>query len=134
MVIGGSRAPYPLVAKSLVLAGALLGVLLLRPIRRVEVGGDSMRPTLEPGDRLLVLRGPRPRPGDLVTVPDPRDASRTLVKRVVSVSGGDVEVVGDNPSRSTDSRDFGAVPAASVGGRVVYRYHPDHRRGRPAAV
>ncbi|MEA2704918.1 MAG: hypothetical protein QOD63_2863 [Actinomycetota bacterium] len=93
-----------------------------------------MLPTLEPGDRLLVLRGPRARPGDLVTVPDPRDTSRTLVKRVASVAGGAVVVVGDNPGRSTDSRAFGTVPAASVRGRVVYRYHPDHRRGRAGVL
>ena len=124
-------------AKSLLAAGAVLGVVLsvlvLRPVRRMEVGGESMRPTLEPGDRLLVLRGPRARPGDLVAVADPRDASRTLVKRVASVSGGGVLVVGDNPSGSTDSRAFGTVPATSVAGRVVYRYHPDHRRGRLGA-
>ena len=65
-----------------------------------------------------------------MTVPDPRDASRTVVKRVASVSGDGVVVVGDNPSQSTDSRAFGSVPAASVRGRVVYRYHPDHRRGQ----
>lgn len=113
-------------------AGALLGAVVcllgLRPVRRVEVAGDSMRPTLEPGDRLLVLRRARARPGDLVTVPDPRDGSRTVVKRVASVSGDGVVVVGDNPAQSTDSRVFGAVPAAAVRGRVVYRYHPDHRR------
>jgi nickel-type superoxide dismutase maturation protease len=137
-VIGGSRAPYPLVARPLfavasasAAVAAALAVFVLRPIRRVEVGGDSMRPTLEPGDRLLVLHGPRPRPGDLVTVRDPRDPARILVKRVASVSGGAVTVAGDNPSHSTDSRVFGTLPAASVGGRVVYRYHPEHRRGRP---
>ena len=108
----------------------LLGIIVLGRALRVEVAGDSMRPTLEPGDRLLVLRGRRARPGDLVTVPDPRDASRTVVKRVASVSGDGVVVRGDNPSQSTDSRSFGAVPAASVRGRVVYRYHPDHRRGQ----
>ena len=108
----------------------LLGIIVFRRVRRVEVGGDSMRPTLEPGDRLLVLRRAKARPGDLVTVPDPRDGSRTVVKRVASVSADGVVVVGDNPSQSTDSRVFGAVPAASVRGRVVYRYHPDHRRGR----
>jgi nickel-type superoxide dismutase maturation protease len=118
----------PLIAAG-VLLGAVVGVLVVRPLRRVEVGGDSMRPTLEPGDRLLVLRGGRARPGDLVTVPDPREGSRTVVKRVASVSGDGVVVVGDNPSQSTDSRVFGSVPVASVRGRVVYRYHPDHRRG-----
>ncbi len=132
-MIGGSRAPYPLVARPLAGAAALLAgglcLLALRPVRRVEVGGDSMLPTLEHGDRLLVLRCSKARPGDLVTLPDPRDRGRTLVKRVASVSAEGVVVVGDNPSGSTDSRAFGTVPAASLRGRAVYRYHPDHRRG-----
>jgi nickel-type superoxide dismutase maturation protease len=103
---------------------------------RVSVSGDSMRPTLEPGDRLLVRRvGGRPRlgPGDLVTVPDPRPESggRILVKRVGSVDGDTVALVGDNPHASTDSRSFGPVPVSSVLGRVVYRYGPPGRSGRP---
>src|SRR5205807_5623378 len=52
------------------------------PVRRVAVQGDSMRPALEPGDRLLVLRLLRPRPGDVVAVVDPRDGERVMVKRV----------------------------------------------------
>jgi hypothetical protein len=47
---------------------------------------------------------------------------------VVKASAAGLTVRGDNPSASTDSRDFGPVPAASVRGRVVYRYAPPHRR------
>jgi len=104
---------------------------------RASVSGDSMRPALEPGDRLLVRRAGRVRlrPGDLVTVPDPRaDAGgRILVKRVVAVEAGSVTLGGDNPASSTDSRSFGPVPASSVIGRVVYRYGPPGRSGRPGA-
>ena len=104
---------------------------LLRRVGRVEVAGESMRPTLHPGDRLVVVRGRRARPGDLVTVPDPRSPQRVVVKRVASLSGATVVVRGDNPDASTDSRTFGPVPAASIGGRVVYRYFPERRRGKP---
>jgi len=103
----------------------------LRRVGRVEVDGDSMRPTLLPGDRLVVLAGRRARVGDLVTLPDPRSHDRIVVKRVTGVAGGTVEVRGDNPDASTDSRVFGPVPAASIGGRVVYRYLPVARQGRP---
>ncbi len=90
-----------------------------------------MVPTVEPGDRLLVVSGwpCRVRAGDVVVLGDPRDA-RPLVKRVVRSQGGQVEVSGDNPAASTDSRHFGAVPIGMVGGRVVYRYWPPERVGR----
>ena len=100
-----------------------------RRVRRLEVTGHSMRPTLEEGDRLLVVRDGRARPGDLVVVPDPRRAGRLVVKRVVVASAAGLTVRGDNPRASTDSRDFGPVPATSVRGRAVYRYAPPSRRG-----
>jgi len=103
---------------------AFAGVALLRWVfDRVEVWGASMLPTFSEGDRLLLVRRCRElRPGDLVCFPDPRDESRRLVKRVSSVYGDDVEVRGDNPVSSTDSRDFGPIPAASVTHLVVRRY------------
>ena len=96
---------------------------------RVAVTGESMSPTLGPGDRLLVMRRFRPRPGQVVTLVDPR-SGRVIVKRVASVSVAGVEVTGDNPEASTDSRVFGNVPAGALRGRVVYRYFPESRRGR----
>ena len=102
------------------------------PLRRVAVHGDSMRPALEPGDRLLVLRSPRwrPRPGDVVAVVDPRDRERVMVKRVAAVDETGVTVLGDHTDASTDSRAFGAVDAELVLGRAIYRYWPEQRRGR----
>jgi nickel-type superoxide dismutase maturation protease len=116
-------------------AGALVlaGWLASRVVRRVEVVGDSMAPTLLPGDRLVVLPAlGGPHEGDLVALPDPRQPSRVVVKRVDSVWGGALSVVGDNPSASTDSRHFGPVAVDGVRGRAVYRYHPPDRRGSVA--
>jgi nickel-type superoxide dismutase maturation protease len=104
-------------------------VLATTPVRFVVVDGDSMRPTLEPGDRVLVLRL-APRAGDVVALRDPRDASRVLVKRVASIDGDGIDVRGDNDVASTDSRTFGAVDRDDVLGRVVYRYAPAPRAGR----
>ena len=97
-----------------------------------------MVPTLLPGDRVLVWRGLGPlrppiRVGDLVAVVDPRDPDpreRMMVKRVAGVAGTEVLVRGDNEAASTDSRHFGPVGAASIRGRVIYRYLPEERRGR----
>ena len=113
----------------LVAVGAV-AVALWRPLRRVEVVGDSMLPTLQAGDRLLVLRPARARPGDVVAVTDPRLASRTMVKRVGARGPEGVTVLGDNPAASTDSRDLGPVAPSAIRGRALYRYFPTSRRGR----
>ena len=107
----------------------LAGAVVLRLVRRVEVLGASMRPTLEPGDRLLVVAGRRICPGDLVALADPRQPARTLVKRVKRLDDAGLTVLGDDPAASTDSRSFGPVPRRTVLGRAVYRYAPSGRAG-----
>jgi hypothetical protein len=52
-----------------------------------------------------------------------------MIKRVTGFEGGGVVVRGDNEAASTDSRHFGPVDHRAVSGRVIYRYHPEHRRG-----
>jgi len=89
-----------------------------------------MEPTLVGGDRILVLRRRSPRVGDIVAVGDPRPGGRLLVKRVASVVGDQVDLEGDNPLSSTDSRDFGPVDRRAIVGRAVYRYGPPGRTGR----
>jgi nickel-type superoxide dismutase maturation protease len=105
----------------------------------VEVRGASMAPALLPGDRLLVeshsYQGRGPLPGEVVLAPDPREPERELIKRVASVdpATGSVELRGDAPTASTDSRAFGAVPRSAIRWRAVYRYWPPGRVGRLAA-
>ncbi len=115
---------------------ALVAGALGRSLRRVEVAGESMAPTFVPGDRLIVFAPPFGRPplppvDSVVAMVDPRDPSRTLVKRVAAVDRamGRFDVRGDNPGASTDSRAFGPVPRSSLVGRVVYRYAPAGRTG-----
>jgi nickel-type superoxide dismutase maturation protease len=111
--------------------GGTIALAVARRPRRVEVSGDSMQPTLAPGDRLLVRPSRRPLPGDVVAIADPRRPGRTLVKRVSAVDGdGSLVVAGDNPAASTDSRTFGAVPRHLVRGVAFYRYGPAGRSGR----
>jgi nickel-type superoxide dismutase maturation protease len=102
---------------------------------RVEVVGESMVPTLLPGDRLLVARTSRVRAGDLVVVADPRVGDRDLVKRVVWTGAGVggrlvVWVEGDNPEASTDSRALGPLPRDLIRERVIWRYGPVARAGK----
>jgi nickel-type superoxide dismutase maturation protease len=82
-----------------------------------------MEPTLRAGQSVLVnpraFRGLRPQPGQIVLLRHPADPNRVLVKRVRSLEGERLFVVGDNRASSTDSRDFGAVALESVLGLVV---------------
>jgi nickel-type superoxide dismutase maturation protease len=119
----------------LLLAGGAGIVAVARRYTRYEVAGGSMRPTLEPGDFLVVDRRAYerrpPEAGDVVLLQDPREPARAMVKRVERVNlAGDLVVAGDNPAASTDSRAFGPVPAGAVLGRVAWRYWPPSRAGR----
>ena len=102
---------------------------------RVAVEGDSMRPTLEPGDWLLAdpaaFATATPRVGDLVLVPDPREPTRLLVKRVTEVfdEGRELWVSGDAQDASTDSRAFGSVATETLQGGPWFRYWPLRRLG-----
>jgi len=85
--------------------------------------------------------------GELVTLPSPLDPSRIVCKRILGLPGdivcvdptglkapstehvfvpkGHLWLVGDNASISRDSRDYGPVSMALVGGRVVARVSKD---------
>ena len=121
-----SPAPHR-AARSAVLA--LLGVAgasAALGLSRVEVEGTSMAPALLPGDRLLLRRRRRGGPlrtGEVVAFSDPRPGQdRLMVKRVARVRGAEVTVLGDNPSSSTDSREFGPLELGSIRWVVVRRY------------
>lgn len=102
-----------------------------RLVFQIEVDGVSMLPTLKPGDRILCVNSRHLRTGDLVVAAlsvdrshwtDRKDNSRELlVKRVVSVKRHWVEVRGDNPAQSHDSRQLGPCPKSAIVGRSVRR-------------
>lgn len=115
-------------------------ILRRRPVR-VEIVGDSMRPSLEPGEWALALRGLEIRRGDVVVVDHPRRPGFEMVKRVLAVPGdvtptgrplGSEEywVEGDAPGRSTDSREFGPVRRDQLKAVVRLVYWPLERRRR----
>ncbi len=109
-----------------------------RPFR-LAVDGDSMRPTLEPGDYLVAVRGNMPGRGALVVVEHPERPGYEVVKRVAGGAGdsiggrtlsvGELWLLGDDPVRSTDSRHFGPVDRSLIRGVVKWRYWPPSRFG-----
>jgi nickel-type superoxide dismutase maturation protease len=110
----------------------------------VAVEGDSMAPTLAAGDYLVAIAaGPgMVRRGQLVVVAHPDRPDYELIKRVAGVPGdtigeadsrmlraGEFWVLGEDPSKSTDSRSFGPVTHRAIRGVVRLRYWPLSRAG-----
>ena len=127
MAAGYPRPLMAIAAATVLALGVRCGV---RRVIRVEVQGDSMAPTLRPGDRMVVVRGLQARRGDIVAARDPRTPSRMLIKRVAAIDADRrLHLAGDDPSASTDSRTFGPVAGSDLVGRVVWRYWPGDRRG-----
>jgi signal peptidase I len=119
----------------------------------VIVRGPSMEPSLWPGDRLLTIPARRwwVRPGQVVVVAPPEGPTRVVkrvhhLERAVPAAAGAagrrrnqrawlVEVRGDAPERSTDSRWWGPLPGRDIRRVAVARW-PDVRTAlwrRPVA-
>lgn len=109
-----------------------------RALRRAElfpvrVEGESMRPTLLPGDLLAatLVAGRTLRRGSMVLARD--RSGRETVKRVSGLPGdpnlGPAQywLLGDNSSASTDSRAHGPYDRSQIVGIVRLRYWPPSR-------
>ena len=113
--------------------------------KTIEVQGDSMMPTLKPGQRLLVSKAywlvGDLKQDDIIVIENSRD-NEIIIKRVYKLAGekvdlrdvpfswdvtqgdyivpeGTVYVLGDNWSVSQDSRHYGPFELTDVIGKVV---------------
>ncbi len=95
--------------------------LLLFDLRtRYRVEGDSMAPTLTPGDQVSVDRKAKIAVGDIVVAKHPFKNSVTMIKRVREIdSTGRYFLISDNLQESTDSRSFGAVSRTDILGKAT---------------
>ena len=77
-----------------------------------------MAPTLRDGDAIVALSTNwlPVKPGRIVAF---RRGEALFIKRALNREGGGWYVVGDNPSRSSDSRRFGPVPESEISATAV---------------
>ena len=82
-----------------------------------------MLPSLQPRQRLIVKplaqEASAPKNGSVVVCRHPNDAALVITKRVWRSQGQLLDLRGDNPAASTDSRNFGQVPMECVIGVVT---------------
>ena len=86
----------------------------------VLVNGDSMWPSLKDGETIQVqsYQGQSLEINDIVVFRDPRNHSRTCIKRVKRIESDGYFVEGDNPdpTASTDSHNYGLIePSLLIG-------------------
>ena len=91
-----------------------------RKIFRVQ--GDSMLPTLEAGDKVMIVPTTSIGAGDIVLADHPYKTSVKMLKRVSRIDeNGRYLLTGDNPAESTDSRTFGSLSIECIQGKAVCR-------------
>lgn len=95
------------------------------PISRFTINGNSMLPTLSPGQDVLSFNwaylGRKPKIGDIVVI---KKDGKEMVKRVQKVFDQEIFVSGDNMEESTDSRHFWPIKLDQIIGKVVYQGEP----------
>jgi nickel-type superoxide dismutase maturation protease len=100
-----------------------------RRFSRVVVSGDSMLPTLRPGDCLLVSARAGISVGAVVVARRPNVDGLLLVKRAIRREDDGWWVLSDNGAAGLDdSRAFGVLRDEFVVGKVLFRYYPWRRR------
>ena len=84
-------------------------------IRRVI--GESMQPTLRPGQLVFAIKSKQYSVNNLVIA---KQDSREVLKRIAKINNGQYFLTGDNAQASTDSRQLGTVDAQAILGRVIW--------------
>lgn len=91
------------------------------PIVHFTVHGQSMFPTLKPGQDVLCFNWAyifsKPKKGDIVVI---EHQGKEIIKRVHLYHDRGIFVQGDNKKGSTDSRSFGPVDKSKIIGKVIF--------------
>lgn len=93
---------------------------------RFCVAGNSMLPTLQPGEDVLVVpvsQAMMLSPGDIVVCRHPQKPNLRIIKRISETFyDGSCYVLSDNAAEGSDSRAFGVIDRPLVIGRVTSRF------------
>jgi len=84
-----------------------------------KVVGESMLPTLKPGEIVVAIRNNNPKVGRIVLV---KHQGIEKVKRISDIKDNKVYLLGDNSKSSTDSRDFGYIDMECILGTVIWPF------------
>lgn len=88
-------------------------------IRRVS--GSSMEPALKAGQIVVCTsKIKKLKIGDIIIF---QHQGLEKIKRVSSLSGDKILVLGDNKKESTDSRSFGSINSKQIIGKVIFRFN-----------
>lgn len=93
--------------------------LLFDYYERYRIEGDSMLPTLQNGEQVLVEKTVYLQINDIVVAKHPYQKNLILVKRINKIDEKTVYLLGDNLSESTDSRTLGTFPRTEILGKVI---------------
>jgi len=80
-----------------------------------------MAPTLQAGDYVLARSGSALAAGDVVVAQHPDQAGVVVIKRLAAITSDGLDLRGDAPDASTDSRTWGPVAPSRVLGQVTSR-------------
>jgi nickel-type superoxide dismutase maturation protease len=89
----------------------------LSPLIFRRVVGDSMQPSLKPGQIVVGLPHKKPNPGQVIIV---KHEGRELIKRLQKVNSNKLFITGDNKTQSSDSREFGWISGDSLLATVIW--------------
>lgn len=94
----------------------------IAPFVLLSIRGESMSPTLKPGQKVLVQKQwffCKINTSEVIAFSHPLNGN-LLIKRVKKIENGKYYVMGDNKQESTDSRDFGLISSSSIIGKVLF--------------
>ncbi len=95
----------------------------LLPFGLYRVHGESMKPRLKPGDRVIGWRWRlKPKPKQILVVKNKND--RLIIKRLKKIDPNGLWLEGDNQTASTDSRKLGYYNSHDLEAIVIWPQLP----------